>query len=1162
MISSINYKFITLLIAYCVSSWSISALYAQEKELARAKEYIAKAEKLYEDLNYNAALGEYLFASEIYRRLNLADKFAICYNGIGNIQINLSNYDQAMNEFRRTIQKFDELKLADPNFIPDSMLIADAYEGFGRYYSNKNSQFDSSLIWHQKALDIRIRTVGERHPKVALSYYFIGELYKDIKLDSTALALNQSNQSLQEEYLNKALKIQLNIEPSNPAQLADTYEALGNYYYDINNMQSYEEGEKLHRKALELRKMRFSDEHPAVAISHINLAKYYGKVNRYAEETEELEKALSIQERVFESNHKDIAITLQALAKRYRLNGDVDKALYLYNRAASIITLRSGEFSNELAEVYLDIANCYNALDKLDEQKKYLDSVHLIWKKIYGENHKLIGVVKTQLGLLYLQLAKQNTVRYLHSYVALAESHLTDVLTLWEKTLSPNHLWIADAYDNLAQVYAFRGDLEQEFEYLQKSLSLKTKGNTLSSVQHQELADDLNDIEPLASPSQLYESHLKLAQHYFNKKKFLESLISCQTSLTWLIPSLNKDGSKFEINPSIEDLSKNLAAFDAISFKAKVLLEDYKYNKHEKYLPLAVSTSELALKLIDTLRTNFTGDVSKEQLTKRAIPVYETAIEAQYLLYQQSSDSVHIERAFTIMEHSKAFILMQSIQNTVARNAGLVPNALLGKEETLRRNLASLLEEKTRFIYKNPKTKDEKQNKKIEEQKLKLEKEYFEARSAYDSLIVYIEKTYPKYYQLKYAQPNISIKDIQKKALRKEEAILEYFIGDNNIYVFIIERDGVKFYRKPYNKQESLSIDSLRTNLTDYSLISNNPELAFRTFIKHSHNVHKAFVKPFLNRELIGDNIKKLIIISDGLLSSIPFEVLVQEYISDSIKCSYKDLPMMIKDYEINYSYSSNLLLQNIQNKRRNHNGMCIGFAPTYKDTEDNTELPWAEKELQAIANNFKGLFFYGNDANKANFLKEAQKYGVIHLAMHGILDMKNPQKSHLAFTEQAHDSLGILSNLYNYEIQDLDLFAELVVLSACETGYGKVIRGEGVLSLSRGFMLAGASSIVTTLWKVNDYTSATLMTLFYQNLNNGMDKPAALRNAKMEFLSKTDKTSGHPAFWSSFISLGNPAPIKQGGAWWIYAIGIGLFIGSTAVGYKFWQKKKVNKVA
>jgi len=164
---------------------------------------------------------------------------------------------------------------------------------------------------------------------------------------------------------------------------------------------------------------------------------------------------------------------------------------------------------------------------------------------------------------------------------------------------------------------------------------------------------------------------------------------------------------------------------------------------------------------------------------------------------------------------------------------------------------------------------------------------------------------------------------------------------------------------------------------------------------------------------------------------------------------------------------------------------------------------------------------------------------------------------SSLAFTEN-QDSLED-NFLQAYETSRMKLNANLVVLSACETGYGKFEQGEGIISLARSFMYAGVPSLVVSLWQVNDASTAAIMTSFYQNLADGMDKSVALQQAKFTYIKSASGIMAHPAFWSPFIQLGNSSPINLATkkSWLPWGIGGGVLILITFLGFASRNNRK-----
>ncbi|MCZ6566308.1 MAG: CHAT domain-containing protein, partial [Gammaproteobacteria bacterium] len=187
-------------------------------------------------------------------------------------------------------------------------------------------------------------------------------------------------------------------------------------------------------------------------------------------------------------------------------------------------------------------------------------------------------------------------------------------------------------------------------------------------------------------------------------------------------------------------------------------------------------------------------------------------------------------------------------------------------------------------------------------------------------------------------------------------------------------------------------------------------------------------------------------------------------------------------------------------------------------------QLNWAEHEVEEITKIMHGTSYIRQQATEQRFKQEAGKAKIIHLATHANTDDENPMYSNFVFVPDT--SAGEDGFLNTYELYNMQLNADLVVLSGCNTGYGKLYRGEGVMSLARGFMYAGCPRIVMSLWSVDDQSSAKIMNIFYKNLADGLTINDALRQAKLTYLRTTDKIKSNPFYWAGFVSIGETAPL------------------------------------
>ena len=214
-------------------------------------------------------------------------------------------------------------------------------------------------------------------------------------------------------------------------------------------------------------------------------------------------------------------------------------------------------------------------------------------------------------------------------------------------------------------------------------------------------------------------------------------------------------------------------------------------------------------------------------------------------------------------------------------------------------------------------------------------------------------------------------------------------------------------------------------------------------------------------------------------------------------------------------------------------------FAPLYTDKYNLNKslnplqqkcreslLPVAgiKEEVIKVTELLDGDKYIDAKANEKKFKEVASSYDILHLAMHTIINDQFPMYSKMVFTQSTDNTEDDLLN--TYELYNLKLNCRMAVLSSCNTGNGKIQRGEGVLSLARGFLYAGCPSIVMTLWSVEDNTGVDLMTSFYKNLIKGKTKAESLRASKLEFIAGADQIRAHPHYWAGYVVIGNNDPL------------------------------------
>jgi CHAT domain-containing protein len=345
------------------------------------------------------------------------------------------------------------------------------------------------------------------------------------------------------------------------------------------------------------------------------------------------------------------------------------------------------------------------------------------------------------------------------------------------------------------------------------------------------------------------------------------------------------------------------------------------------------------------------------------------------------------------------------------------------------------------------------------------------------------------------------------------------------LYVFVVTKNYEKWYMIPFDNADISKIKEFNA-----SLLSSSDE----NVEKYRNLAYELYQKLlFFN---IPDNITKLIIIPDDIISTVPFEALLTE--KTGKKKDFEDYPYLIKKYTISYAFSASVLYQvSTTNYNNNDRKDILALAPVFKadnpqnfNNIDIETILGTEKEVRNIkklfqSNNLQIDTLLNNEANEYKFKKiiSTEKYKILHIATHGFVDFQNPELSALILSKDKRNiEDGIL---YSGEIYNLKLQADLVTLSACETARGKITKGEGVIGLSQAFVYAGAKNMIISLWKVSDLATTELMTNFYEELLNenpelkgNLKFAEALHKAKLKMI---ESKYAHPFFWSSFILIG-----------------------------------------
>ncbi len=531
--------------------------------------------------------------------------------------------------------------------------------------------------------------------------------------------------------------------------------------------------------------------------------------------------------------------------------------------------------------------------------------------------------------------------------------------------------------------------------------------------------------------------------------------------------------------------------------------------KNQDKLKLAITSYKKSISIVENIRTKIDLEEDKASYlgSNRRLDVFIGLIDLFVSLHQINPNKKYDQDAYYYLERAKARSFLDSLEKSSVEIKNPINIKYVMREKEILNDI-SQLHLKLLNVGLTPK------------QLSNLNNELKEKEEEYDALKRTILNENSAFAALKYPYI-VTYRDTKAILKDSRTAIITYCLGKIKSYAFSITKKGLKIYEIPNSQKLQEKISNHLKSLTDKD----------NTNFNIAHELYNILVAPSLDK-----NINQIIFSPDDFLSYLPFETL---------KYSQAESSWLINRYSISYTPSISSLRELISRKKQKGPKLPINIFlagdPDYKDYEVDPafqkgslegfyngtpirlgRLGHSRSELKNIASLFKGkktLTLYRKEANEKTIKSQnLLGYKIMHFAAHTLIDDKNPGRSSIILAlGQEGDEDGFLQMR---EIFNLKMNADLVTLSACETGLGQFIHGEGIVGLNRAFFFAGANAVLMSLWAVHDEASSQLMERFYYYIKKGNSISDALRSAKMEMISS--KNLSHPFYWAGFIAIGN----------------------------------------
>jgi CHAT domain-containing protein len=831
------------------------------------------------------------------------------------------------------------------------------------------------------------------------------------------------------------------------------------------------------------------------AVTHATSAQIYLSMGEGRQALEQFEQAYQAAREA-----KDVrlqALTLRGSGAAHLATGEADLALDAYRRARAM----AGDINDTVAEaeILASMGWVYQFSGELQQaMARYQEALALVVKS----GHRATEVkIRVGIGLLYQSLGEPEK-SFDHyrkaSEIAVHTPEVTDAefagiftsagdaymatgrikkaMDCYEEALQQmkkagNKVGEAGALASLGRIYSSAGWLLTALDYYNQSLRLmREEGNRAGE------AGALAGIGEVCFWAGLRGIRLFLPPATLQMKEISDQNVTFISPKGDASPYIIESGDFSKaMKQALERYQEALATMNALGNRVgkvgaltNIGLVYDSWNKPEQALDYYYKSIEV----LESMRTSARLEEFRTSLAQQSAVVYQRAILLNLRLKRR-------QEAFDLSERARARTFLDQLGSARIEVRKDVADQLVTQEQKLRQEL-SFLEQRLLEERAQPTPQ---LNKELIQS---LETRLADKQKEYEGLLTNLKLTNPKYASLISVDP-VTLAQAQN-LLDQETTLVSYFVTAEKTLAFVVTRESLKVVELPARERE---LNEAVTLFRDFPSLDGAPPN-----LTQLHKWLIAPIKSHLKTSRVG-------VIPHGALHDLPFAALTdgKRYLDDNHMLFY--LP----------SVSA---LRYIRQNQKPGGGRLLALA--YGEGQGLPFLRYANDEAQAVAKLYGANARIGDAATASAFRASARDHDILHLVSHYQPNTITPIFSSLILApgEDANGSLE-LHEVYGMELKK----ADLVVLSVCQSNSGAHSRGDDITGLSRAFLYAGASTVIASLWNVDDRATSELMTSFYKRLQEGMSKAAALRAAQAETRAKPEYS--HPYYWAGFVLIGQP---------------------------------------
>jgi CHAT domain-containing protein/tetratricopeptide (TPR) repeat protein len=852
----------------------------------------------------------------------------------------------------------------------------------------------------------------------------------------------------------------------------------------------------------------------------LNLARYLGdeKTANYCQKSMEITDIYNSAKKLRQDGKNEQAINEFAKAISYcdSIKNDILKIKSL--RQQSIAYLKDGKIKNffennlkanaiakdsnnlpELISTFINIGHYFYLIDNINLAMENFNNAVLLSAKnelasdVRFDSYYNSGVINIDIGNY------DKAIEYFNMALDLISGD--KINPYYSATLSN----LGSAYVKKALTTGNKEDYDRAFDYFNQALSAaEITGNQQVQV------GILNNIGSLKAH---LEENLE-ALYYLNKARSLAEkiklnsyLVSIYTNIGIIYARLGdyQNSSLYydkAINLALAE-NENRTLWESYLEKGNLLRKQGKLNDARFYYLNSIN-------IIESLRSKLTMEEDKASFlgTDKRLDSYHNLIDLLVNINQNHLTQSTLNEAFSFTERAKARAFLDSIESSRISQQAPADIKLVNQEKEIMSDMSRLY---TKLI--TPELG--------EEERKNILKEVKNLEDKLDNIKRQIRSQNPAYANLTYPEI-ITYEQAKKEFVDSKTAVFAFIVGKERAYAFCLTKRGLRVYPIPSQKNLRLKVIDHRKAVSD----TDNKDF------NSGQELYDLLLKPGLT-----EGLKNLIIIPDDILNLLPFETLLATKQPDD---------WLIKHYTIYYAPSLSSLKELVHHQNRKnrakpeHNLLAVG-DPYYGELEEKYpelstktifqdfftladlkfyRLRYSHEEIKGISSIIPRTTILEREKATEDLVKSANlsDYRIIHFAAHGLIDDQKPARSAIVLTldnDPSEDGFLQMREVFN-----LRMNADLVVLSSCQTGLGQFIRGEGIEGISRAFFFAGASSVLMSLWTINDQVSSQFMERFYLHLKSSESAAEALRQVKLEMIDSG--VVSHPYYWAPFILSGD----------------------------------------